>query len=100
MEGHDSPGEKAEIPSEQFSSAFTKEDMSSFSSLGNSSYTGAPDLTVRVEGVTKILKGLGPHKALGPYQISSRLLKKMATEIPLLTLIYQASLEQGQVPKE
>ena len=78
---HDSPGEKAEILNEQFSSEFTKEDMSSMPGLGNSSYPRAPDLNIRVEGVTKTLRGLSPHKASCPDRISSRLLKEMTTEI-------------------
>ena len=45
------------------------------------SSTRAADLDIRVEGVTKILKGLSPHKASGPDQISSRVLNEMATEI-------------------
>ena len=79
---HDSPGETAEILNEQISSEFTKKNMSSLTSLENSSsYPRAPKLNIRVEGVTKILNGLGPHKAPGPDQISSRFLKEMATEI-------------------
>ena len=76
--------------------------MSSITSLGNNSNPRTPDLNIRVEGVTKILKGLSPHKASGQDQISSRVLKEMATEIfpdPCLPL-YQASVEQGQIPKE
>ena len=49
----------------------------------------------------KLLQGLKPHKATGPDEISSRFLKEMASPItPALTLIYQASLEQGQIPDE
>ena len=47
----------------------------------------------------KLLQGLKPHKAIGPDEISSQFLKEMASPItPALTLIYQASLEQGQIP--
>ena len=93
--------ENRQVLNEQFSSKFIKEDMSSMSSLDNSYYPRAPDLNIRVEGVTKILKGLSPHKASGPDQISSRFFKEMATEISaLLTLINQPSVEQGQIPKE
>ena len=49
----------------------------------------------------KLLRGLKPHKATGPNEISSRFLKEMASPItPALTPIYQASLEQGQIPDE
>ena len=48
-----------------------------------------------------MLKGLSPHKASGSDQITSRFWKEMATEIsPLVSLIYQASMEQGQIPNE
>ena len=56
-----------------------------------------------LKAVTKIhvLQCLSSHKAPGPDQISSIFLKEMATKIfPLVTLIYQASVEQGQIPKE
>ena len=60
----------------------------------------APNLNIRVEGV-KIRNGLSPHKTLGSDQIFSRFLKEMATKIySQLVLIYQASVEQGQIPKE
>ena len=45
-----------------------------------------------------LLRGLKPHKATRPDEISSRFLREMASPItPALTLIYQASLEQGQI---
>ena len=49
----------------------------------------------------KILEGLNPHKASGPEEISSRFLKEMAPSIsPALTLIFQASYDQGTVPTD
>ena len=52
-------------------------------------------------GVKKILEGLNPHKASGPDEISSRFLKEMAPSIsPALTLIFQASYDQGTVPTD
>ena len=98
---HASPGEKAEILDEQFSLEFTKEDMSSLPSAGNSSYPRTPGPNIRVEGVSKILNGLSPNKASGPDQIFVQILEGNAhRNLPLLTLIYQASVEQGQIPKE
>ena len=49
----------------------------------------------------KILEGLNPHKASGPDEISSRFLTEIAPSISLaLTLIFQASYDQGTVPND
>ena len=46
-----------------------------------------------------LLEAVKPHKVTGPDAIPARLLKDYAAEIaPVLTLIYQASLDQGTVP--
>ena len=69
--------------------------------LGTSSNPDAPNIQVGRNGVVKLLRGLQPHKATGPDEISSRFLKEKASPItPALTLIYQASLEQVQIPDE
>ena len=92
---------KAEVLNSQFSSVFTEEGDSPFPNLGTSSTPDAPNIQVGRNGVMKLLRGLKPHKATGPDKISSLFLKEMASPItPALTLIYQASLEQGQIPDE
>ena len=92
---------KAEVLNSQFSSVFTKEDDAPLPDLGISSTPDAPNIQVGRNGVMKLLQGLKPHKATGPDEISSRFLKEMASPItPALTLIFQASLEQGQIPDE
>ena len=49
----------------------------------------------------KLLQNLNPHKASGPGNIPSRLLKETAAEIaPALTLLFQSSLQQGEVPED
>ena len=93
--------DKTEILNDQFLSAFTKEDCSKMPSMGNSLPTEAPPLTLQVNGVQKLLEGLNPHKASGPDEISARFLKEMAPSIsPALTLIFQASYDQGKVPSD
>ena len=58
-------------------------------------------MTIQNNGVKKILEGLNPHKASGSDEISSRFLKEMAPSIsPALTLIFQASYDQGTVPTD
>ena len=66
-----------------------------------STVNSAPPLNIQVNGVKKLLLSQKPHKASGPNQISPRFLKERASPIaPALTLIYQASYEQGQVPDD
>ena len=85
--------DKAEILSNQFASAFTREDF-----MRKSIETEAPPLVIKDNGVKKICEGLNPHKARGPDEISSSFLKEMANSIsPALTLILQASYDQGTV---
>ena len=39
------------------------------------------DIVVTKEGVTKLLKGLNPSKALRPDELHPRVLKELATEL-------------------
>ena len=58
-----------------------------------------PDITIFVEGLEKLLVNLNPNKATGPDGVSSRLLNEFAHEIaPVLTLIYQSSIDTGILP--
>ena len=57
------------------------------------------DITVSCKGVVKLLKNLKPHKAAGPDDIPLMLLRAAADEIaPAITLLFQASLNQGNTP--
>ena len=95
------PREKAEILNRQFSSVFTQENLSSIPDLGVSPHPAASDITVAVDGVRALLDRLSPHKASGPDQISSRFLKTMSAVLaPALTIIFQASLDQVQIPDD
>ena len=56
------------------------------------------ELQISDEGVTKLLRKVNPNKASGPDSIPARILKELADEIaPLLTIIFNKSLEQGEV---
>ena len=92
---------KSEILNSQFLSAFTMEDTTSIPDLGTSDYPDAPEINVHPNGVKKLLRNLKPHKATGPDDISPRFLKEMAEPLtPILTLIFLASLKQGQTPDD
>jgi len=99
---HVDPPTKAEILNDQFTSVFTKEDTESpLPDLGESPYPDAPQIHVTENGVRKLLLGINPNKATGPDSISPRFLKEMAHPLaPALTLIFQASLDQGTIPDD
>ena len=78
------PLRKGRDLSPQFSSEFTKEDMSSMPSLGNSSYPRAPGLNIRVEGVTKILKGFRSQLVLSTQDLAMGLNGRSQTDAILL----------------
>lgn len=98
---HASPKEKAEILNQQFSSVFHTESLGNLPDLGQSTYPGVNNIKVTEKGVLKLLQNLNPNKASGPDNISARFLKAMATSVsPILTIIFQSSLDQGKVPDD
>ena len=84
----------------QFTDVFTKSEHSQVPLLDRS----APfmeDIVVTKEGVTKLLKGLNPSKALGPDELHPRVLKELATELgPIFAYLFQQSIDNGEIPKE
>ena len=74
---------------DQFMDVFTKSEHSQVPLLDRS----APfmeDIFVTTEGVTKLLKGLNPSKALGPDKLHPRVLKELATELgPVFAHLFQ-----------
>ena len=79
---------------------FSKSDHSEVQFLSRS----APfmdDIIVSNEGVTKLLKGLNPSKALGPDELHPRGLKELAAELgPVFAHLFQKSLDTAEIPKE
>jgi hypothetical protein len=64
-----------------------------------SPHSAVPDINITASGVLKLLRNINPNKATGPDTITGRLLKELATEITTaLTLIFKASLHQGEIP--
>ena len=92
--------EKASQFNGQFTDVFTKSEHSQVPLLDRS----APfmeDIVVTKEGVTKLLKGLNPSKALGPDELHPRVLKELATELgPVFAHLFQQSIDKGEIPKE
>ena len=59
------------------------------------------DITVDLKGASKLLYGLNVHKAPGPDGLNAIVLKECSNEIsPILALIFNESLAQGDVPDE
>ena len=92
---------KAAILNDQFCSVFSKNDPGSIPDLGDSSFSDMADIKISTQGVTKLLGNLKPHKASGPDGITTIFLKETAEEIaPGLSLVFQASINQGRIPDE
>ena len=102
------PVSKSNILNRQFKSAFSKKTKFTRRQFKNSKRMDPniihPKMTpfnITQNGIVKLLKNLNPYKAQGPDNISPRILKELADEIaPLLQLIYQKSLDTGEVPKD
>lgn len=64
-------------------------------------YTGISNLVITPEGIFKLLARLNVNKANGPDQVPTRILKEAPQEIaPLLTFVFNKSVQTGVVPGE
>ena len=91
--------EQADEFNGQFTDVFNKNEHSQVP-LPNRSAPFMNDIVSAV-GVTKLLKGLNPSKALGPDELHPRVLKELASELgPVFAHLFQQSIDTGEIPKE
>ena len=96
----DSKG-KATVLNNQFVSVFTRDPDTPPPDLGPSPHPTMEEIEVTENGVLKMLSRLKDHKAAGPDNISAKVLKELREGIaPILTDIYQRSLERGELPND
>ena len=73
----------------------------SIPSLENSHYPDITPLLIEVNGVRLLLQNLDSHKAQDSDGIPARFLKETSNHIaPVLTLIFNASIQQGKLPTD
>ena len=93
--------QKAEVLNTQYHSVFTPEDDTPISASLEDNYPSMPEINVTNNGVEKFLKNIDASKATGPDEISARILKEFAPELsPLLTSIFNKSIQEGDVPTD
>ena len=92
---------KSNILNNQFTSVFTVEDTTTLPKMKPANHPTVRPIMVNSKGVLKLLNDINPYKATGPDAIPGRLLKSLSDEVAdILTMIFQASLDQGKIPKD
>ena len=90
---------KANVLAKYFSSVFTNEDAANVPVIEGDPLPEISPIHIHADGVAQLLLNLKVHKATGPDNFPSYFLKEVANKIALtLTLIFQASLNQGILP--
>ena len=93
--------DKATILNNQYCSVFTKDTHVPIPDKGPSPFRSIDDISISVNGVEKLLNNLDPKTASGPDGITARFLKEEAKEVaPILSVIFQKSLDTGEVPSQ
>ena len=91
--------EQAEEFNGQFTDVFNKSEHTQVP-LPNRSAPFLKEIHVSAEGVTKLLKGLNPSKALGPDELHPRVLKELAFELgSMFAHLFQQSVDTGEIPR-
>ena len=95
------PNRRLEALNTQYHSVFTPEDDTPISASLEDNYPSMPKINVTNNRVEKLLKNIDASKATGPDEISARILKEFAPQLsPLLTNIFNKSIQEGEVPKD
>ena len=102
------PKQKSNSLNDQFQSVFSEPVNITPSEFIHNNYMQDPrnypvmkDIHITPPGIEKLLKNLDPSQASGPDELKPRLLKELAHEIsPILSLIFQKSLDTGVVPSD
>ena len=70
-----------------------------FTNLSKNEENDMPEIFITERGVFKLLQALNISKAVGPDGLRRRVLKELSSELaPILTLLFQASLNQQSLP--
>ena len=97
---HTDSSQKAEILNNYFLSVFSNNKLTP-PTLEESPVLDITPILVGRQGVKSLLDNLNPHKATGPDNIPTSLLKQLSPELaPVLTMIFQASLQQCHLPAD
>ena len=93
---------KANILNRQFSSVFnSNEDVNTIPHKSQNPHPDMDNITVKENGVCKLLGNLNVHKAAGPDEIPTRRLNGQSHQLaPGFTTFFQASITQGQIPSD
>ena len=102
------PRQKSNSLNKQFQSVFSEPVSITSHQFQNNKYMQdtktypiMEDIIITPNGVEKLLTKLDPSKASGPDELKPRILKELAKEIsPILSLIFQKSLDTGVVPSD
>ena len=95
------PNRRLEALNTQYHSVFTPEDDTPISASLEDNYPSMPKINVTNNRVEKLLKNIDASMATGPDEISARILKEFAPQLsPLLTNIFNKSIQEGEVPKD
>jgi len=90
---------KAQLLNNYLTSVYTPNSSSPSPSLNTPSYPEISDLSIDVNDVAKLMQELDAAKAPGPDGMPARFLKMFYAELaPLLTFVFQASINQLSVP--
>ena len=92
--------DKAQLLADYFTPVFTQENTSHIPELNDiDALPSIPQILVQIDGVAQLLSNIKVKKARGPDNLPARFLQETAFKIsPILSTIFQASLDQGALP--